>query len=384
MNENIYNCHLPVFQVDDDVEFDLMDLKVSLLNYGIRVDEEIYTLFEEKARLSKSPYSCNSMILDKQISCSLSRTGQRTPFQLIVKEGKPVITYKNNFVTEITFPEKTTFYEQKTSGGIPFGNLAVIQGWDMLAFSCMWRCEIAQSGNACGFCHTGSLTSPEHSLSEMMEVIRYAVDESPKTKVLQLTAGSTFNPEAEIDRYVEILQAIDKEIGIEKVPTTIFLTPPSDVRQLDRLFEAGVSRIACDMDIWDERLFNKICPGKAKINTRQRYLDALYYIADNYGKNRACCVFVGGIEPVDSFIEGETVLAEHGIVPLPSPLMPFAVNQKILAEMQPFSTDYYRTVRRETAKLYKKHDLVVLGTYGSDVCLSRDIWLRRNVLAEAD
>ncbi|GHU55608.1 hypothetical protein FACS189411_04410 [Bacteroidia bacterium] len=381
MNKNIYNQSLPVFQVGNGVEFDLLDLKVSLLNYGIRVDEEVYTEFERKSRLSKSPYSCNSMILDGQLSCSLSRTKQETPFRLIVSDGEPVITYNDHFVTEITFPEKTSFYEQQTSGGIPFGNLGVIQGWDMLAFACMWKCEITQSGNACGFCHTGNLESPKHSLSEMMEIIRYAVDESPQTKVLQLTAGSTFNPEAEIDRYVEILQAIDREIGIEKVPTIIFLTPPANVKQLDRLFEAGVSRIACDMDIWDEKLFNKICPGKAEINTRQRYLDALYYMADNYGPNRACCVLVGGIEPVDSFMEGQTTLAERGIIPLPSPLMPFAIKQKVLAEMQPFSTEYYKTVRKETAKLYKKYDLEVPGTCGSDVCLSRDIWLRRDVLA---
>jgi len=251
----------------------------------------------------------------------------------------------------------------------------------MLAFACLWRCEITQSGNACGFCHTGNFASPEHSLSDMMEIVRYAVEESPKTKIIQMTAGSTLNPEAEIDRYVKILNAIDKTIGIEKVSTFIYLTPPSDLKQLDRLFDAGVSQIACDMDIWDEALFNKICPGKARIITRQRYLDALHYIADHYGQNRACCVFVAGIETAHSLIEGETVLARQGIVPLPSPLMPFAIEQKILAEMQPFSLDYYRNVRRATANLYLKYNLTAPGTYGSDVCLSRDIWLRRNILA---
>ncbi|MCL2412842.1 MAG: hypothetical protein FWC98_01740, partial [Bacteroidales bacterium] len=79
--------------------------------------------------------------------------------------------------------------------------------------------------------------------------------------------------------------------------------------------------------------------------------------------------------------EGTTFLAEQGIVPLPSPLMPFGVNQKVLAEMEPFTLDYYRKIRKETAKLYQKHNLIVPGTYGSDVCLSRDIWLRCEILA---
>jgi hypothetical protein len=381
MDENIYRQSMTVFPAGENTEFDLLDLKVSLLNYGIKVDEEIYSIFEGKTRLSKSPYSCNSMILDGQVSCSLSRTDQETPFRLTVHDGKPVITYNKHFVAEIAFPERTSFYDQKTSGGIPFGSLAVIQGWDMLAFSCMWRCEITQSGNACGFCHTGNFASPEHSLSEMAEAVRYAVEESPKAKILQMTAGSTYHPEKEIDRYVKILETIDKEVGLAEIPAIIYLTPPSDAKQVDRLFDAGISYVACDVDIWNERLFEKICPGKAEINTRRRYLDTLYYIADKYGPNRACCVFVGGIEPIDSIIEGETKLAERGIVPLPSPLMPFGIKQKVLSEMQPFDIAYYRTLRKETAKLYKQYGLTVPGTYGSDVCLSRDIWLRRDILA---
>lgn len=83
MDKSTYNQSLPVYQADNGVEFDLLDLKVSLLNYGIQVDEEIYIEFEDKYRLSKSPYSCNSMILDEQVSCSLSRTNQDTPFQYL-------------------------------------------------------------------------------------------------------------------------------------------------------------------------------------------------------------------------------------------------------------------------------------------------------------
>ena len=381
IDKNKYTQDLPVYQAGDGLEFDLLDLKVSLLYHGIHVDEDVYRKFEGKARLSKSPYFCSSMILDEQVSCLLSPTKQKTPFRLMLKDGKPVITCNDTFLTEITFHAKTSFHEQKTSGGIPFWNLAVVQGWDALTFACMWPCEITQSGGSCAFCHTGSYGAPNHSLSEMMEVIRYSMEESPKTKILKMTAGSTFNPEVEIDKYVKILNEIDKTFGIDKVPTVIYLTPPSDVKQLDRLFDAGVGWVACDLDIWNERLFEKICPGKARINTRKRYLDALYYMADKYGPNRACCVFVAGIEPAESLIEGETVLAERGIVSWPSPLMPFAIEQKVLNEKQPFSISYFRTVRKETAKLYKKYGLAVPTSAGSDTCLHSDIWLRRDILS---
>ena len=376
---NKYDQSLPVYRTDDGTAFDLLDLKVALLYYGIHVDEDVYGEYEGKARLTERP--SDAMVLGGQVSCLRSRTNQETPFRLILRDGKPVITYNGGFLTEIGFHEKSPFHEQQTSGGTPYRKLSAVLGWDMLYIACLWRCELGTSGNPCGFCHTWNYAYPDHSLSEMMEVIRYAVEESPKVKILHLTSGSLLNSEDEIERYVKFLRAIDATVGIEKLPTLIYLTPPSDLKLLDRLFDAGVSWISCNLDVWDERIFQKICPGKAQIITRQRYLDAMYYIADRYGPNRACCAFVAGIEPADSLIEGETVLAERGIVSWPSSFMPFASEQKILAELQPFSLDYYRTVRKETAKLYKKYELVVPGTYGSSICLSRDIWLRRDILA---
>ena len=378
--DNNYD-QLPVYQTGEGIKFDLLDLKVSLLHHGVQVDDDVYREFEGKARLSKSPFRCSSMILNGQVSCLVALTNKETPFRIILKNGKPIITYNNHFLTEISFHERTDFYDQKSSGGTPFDNLAVIQGRDVLTIACLWRCDITQSGNACAFCHTGNYVYPYQSVSEMMEVVRYAVEESPKVKCLTMTAGSTFKPESEIDRYVEILNAIDKTVGTEKLPTLIYITPPSDLKQIDRLFDAGVRWIACDLEMWDERLFQKICPGKAKTTTRQRYLDALYYIADRYGPNRACCVFVAGVEPIDSLIEGQNVLAERGIVSWPSPLMRFGLEEKVLAEMQPFSLDYYRIARKETAKLFKKYELEPPGTTGSDCCLHRDIWLRRDILA---
>ena len=372
---------MPVYRVNDGVEFDLLDLKVALLHHGVQVDDAVYEAFEGKARLSKSPFRCSSLILNGQMSCLIAITDNKTPFRLILKNEKPVITHNGDFLTEVSFHAKTPFYDQKTSNGTPFDNLAVIQGEDALTIACLWRCEITQSGNACEFCHTGNYVYPYQSVSEMMEVVRYAVEESPKVKTLKLTAGSTYNPAGEIDRYVEILNGIDATVGLDKLPTLIYLTPPSDLKNIDRLFDAGVSSIACDLDIWDEKLFNRICPGKAEITTRRRYLDALCYIADRYGKNRACCIFVAGIEPVESLLEGQNTLAERGIVSWPSPLMRFGLEEKVLAEMQPFSLDYYRIVRKETARLFKKYGLEPPGTTSSDSCLHRDIWLRKDVLA---
>ncbi|HBT77083.1 MAG TPA: hypothetical protein DEB39_09190 [Planctomycetaceae bacterium] len=182
----------------------------------------------------------------------------------------------------------------------------------MLAFSYLWPCELAKSSNQCRFCHSGNFTSQmvqaqswqdfEFPVQDIVDVVRYAVDEDPEVKILQMTAGSTFRPDTEIERYGTILKEIDRQVGLAKVGGGIlFLTPPSDPTILDRLIDAGAGKLAFDMDVWDEKLFEKYCPGKAKYTTRQQHLDALLYIADKYGPNRACSVFVAGLEPVEVF-----------------------------------------------------------------------------------
>ena len=380
---------LPQFRVGDSY-LDSLDLKVSILSRGICVHDEIFEKFEKSCRLSRHPRSCNTMFLGDRLPVYVARTGPESPFHMVVREEKPAILHNNEFVTEVEFAPKPSFYTHKTSGGHLYGEMAILQGWDMLSFSYLWPCALAIAGHPCRFCHCGNATLQaveakqwmdfRYKPEEVAEIVRYAVEMEPQVKLLQLTAGSTLDPDSEIDRYVEILKAIDKAVGIEKIPPVIFLTPPKDVRLLDKLFDAGAGKIACDMDIWNETLFNEYCPGKAKYTPRQQHLEALLSIADKHGSGRACSVFVAGLEPVESLLEGFTYLSERGIVPLPSPWMPYGVERGNLPA--PPGLDYYRTMRHETAKLYLKHNLAVPGTIGSSVCLSRDIWLRKEILAQ--
>ena len=380
---------LATFPVENTV-LDSLDLKVALLSLGVYVHDSVYEAFETSHRISRNPMACNTVFLGDDVPVYLARSGQESRFHLTVVDGHPVLTANGQVITEVVLPKQTAFYAQKTANGIPFGQMAIIQGLDMLAFSYLWPCELAKTMNQCRFCHCGNFTSQmvqsqcwqdfEFPIEDIVDVVQFAVEEDPVVKILQLTAGSTFNPDAEIDRYVAILNGIDRRIGLGKVNGGIlFLTPPTDPTLLDRLADAGAGRLVFDLDIWDETLFEKYCPGKAKNTTRKRHLDALLYVAEKHGPNRACSVFVAGLEPIDSLLEGVTFLAEHGIVPLPSPWTPIGVDNPDLPE--PPGLEYYRILRREVAKLYIRHGLEVPGTVGSSVCLSRDIWLRRELLA---
>lgn len=63
----------------------------------------------------------------------------------------------------------------------------------------------------------------------------------------------------------------------------MYITPPKEREVIDRYFEMGADRIACSLEVWDDRLAEVITPGKREFTTKRRHLDALTYIAEKYG-----------------------------------------------------------------------------------------------------
>ena len=83
-----------------------------------------------------------------------------------------------------------------------------------------------------------------------------------------------------------------------------------------------------------------ITPGKVKFTTRQRHVDALKYVAKEYGPNKACSTFVVGLEPIESFLEGAEALARDGIVAMASLWIPFG--RPVMGNAKAPGLDYYQ------------------------------------------
>jgi hypothetical protein len=389
---------------------DTIDLKSLLVSRGIRVSGKIYTKFGNVFRISQNPLECNMIILPdntivhltdlafhmKYIKSAISWDAfkqlkyfsqLKTPFRLDLDESDaPFVYYNKQKVTTITFPKPTNFYEQKTSSGIPFIRNAVLQGTQWLSFQLLWKCDYACAGEPCQYCYSGgelyNLTRRRKKLpqypkpDDIAEIVEYAVIKEKYVDSIQITGGSTFNVQAECDKIVEILNAINKKVGRENIKGEIlvYTTPPQDPRMVDQIYTAGADRIAMSLEIWDEKLARQIMPGKMKYTGRQRHLDALLYASSKYGKNRACSNFIIGLEPLESLLEGAEFLASKGIVPVASIWMPFG--RPVLGSMKAPELGYYQKVKQELARIYYQYGIVPPGAKGLNVCMCRDIYLQ--------
>ena len=373
---------------------DVLELKVLLITRGINVPSaDVYEQLGRTYRLSPDPLECSCLLLPGNVVVHLAAVGPWSPFNLRLGEnGQAYLAHHDEFVTEVSCPPATRFYEQQTSSGRSFRGTGVLQGVDVLSFAYLWSCEYAQAGLACQFCHTGGYTEQQVRAGQaepafptphdVAEVVEYAVNTEKVAKHVQITGGSTMNPQAECDRVIAVLNAIDSVTGCDKITgeIVIFTTPPNDPVAIDDVFAAGADRVACDIEVWDENLARQICPGKSRLTGRQRHLDTLQHIAEKFGPNKACSSFVVGVEPVESFLAGAEYLAQRGIVPIVSIWMPHG--RPVLGRTEAPSLDYYRQVRDRIAELYARYDIEPPGGAGFNVCLCRDTWNYRTEILE--
>ena len=372
------------YQVNGE-EIDSLELKVLLITRGINVAADVYEKYGSSQRISRNPLECNCLILPGNIVVHMTDVGPTSPFRLgIAANGNASLSCEGTPVTEVSFPPQTDFYRQRTSTGRPFLGMAVLQGLDALSFPYLWPCTYARGGQACQFCHCGGFSEqlareghPEPSFpmaQDVADVVDYAFKTEKLAKYIQITGGSLGTQDAECHLAKELLWAINSISGFKNIPSeiSVFTSPPADPALTDQLFEAGADRVACGIEIWDEDLAKRICPGKAQSGSRERLLKTLQYIADKHGPNKACSGFVVGLEPVESFLTGAEFLASRGIVPIVSIWMPHG--RPVLGKLEAPGLDYYRRVRDGIAEIFYKYKIEPPGGTGFNVCLCRDVW----------
>lgn len=390
----------------ENYDVDSVELKCLLVSRGLKIDKEIYKRLGKESRIYPNALTCNCMklpddtiVMATDLGFHLSTissmfsidnlklfkymTDMTTPYRLSLINDVPTLFFENERICDISFLPTTDFFKQKTSSGMPFIGNAVLQGCNWVAFQCLWPCEYACAGKACQYCFSGGqfeslakrnkpmpfIPSPQ----DVAEVVSYAIEKVGCDSV-QITGGSTFNADNESRYITKYLEALNHQVGRDKITGEIllYITPPDKEHVIDHYLSLGVDRIACSLEIWDDKRAAIITPGKREFTSKKRHLDALTYIVEKYGKGKAFSNFIIGLESLDTLIEGATYLAQRGIIPSASVWMPFG--KPVMGSMKAPDIDYFRAVKEIFGELYYKYDLTPAGNCGLNVCVERDIW----------
>jgi hypothetical protein len=240
-------------------------------------------------------------------------------------------------------------------------------------------CHTLKGGNHCRFCSLNA-NEPLDGLrngffiqtpGQIAEIAEAGYGEG-MVKRLEITGGILPRRE-EIGFVLETGRAVKERLGTATVPGGhAVIAPPEDFSQIDELKEAGWEYIFFNLEVWEPHLFEGICPGKAALVGREKWLAALDYAIGVFGRGNVNCILIAGLEPMQSYLEGLEYLTARGIRvdPLPWTPMPGSLFEGHNTPSAQWHTD----LAIKTLDLWEQHDWAIKGA-------AKNGWMHFNDLA---
>ena len=321
--QEIYNG-LPVTQSrKNDVRQVLLDeakLSLNITEKGISYEAEEIKKFLDPIEL-KSGFNRGGGITGFSLPHGYSTRGRfarRTPYSLVVEDARPVLYDDGKRIGEINFNKGNPVSEKLLSTGEKVRDITNISAQGGLHVMYSNECSLKDLGEDCLYCAFNErakdgaankvlLKSPKQ-VAEAYDIARQA----GVANHFRITGG--FVPERrELEYYLDVADAIKEKYS--SFYGCAVVGAPADLSVLSKYKEAGFDNLSINIEVWDKNIFAAMCPGKEKRNGGwQHWVDALEYSVYIFGRGNVHSTIVGGLEPLESTLEGIEYLATKGVV----------------------------------------------------------------------
>ncbi|HEY9594247.1 MAG TPA: radical SAM protein, partial [Spirochaetia bacterium] len=240
---------------------------------------------------------------------------------------------------------------QTTSRGNPMIRIGQVGGRDNLFFCYQNYCSHFGRNKQCAFCNLVSTSKVYDSVirrkdhDEVGEVVHAAWAEG-QIRHLNITGGC-FDSDKEVSTVCDLLSAIRRHTGFDRIPG-VLLPSPAKGDAIRRYHDAGISALGYSMEIWDDRLYQAICPGKAETTSHAEFVRAIADAVSVFGPGNVFVMFVMGIETRETFLEGIRALSDLGVNFAPYVWAPNP-GSKLSGHRAPFAEWYAETTRDAAA-----------------------------------
>lgn len=208
---------------------------------------------------------------------------------------------------------------------------------------------------------------PERTYARLRETLATVLAET-EIRHIYLVGGSMLQRRKEGERFIEIARQVQTA-----VEHTIPVTCGSGAllhEHLDQLHrERLVDNVCFNLEVWSEKLFSQICPGKHNYVGYGHWIKALEHAVTLWGAGHVYSAMVGGIElepeyglstetAVDLAIRGADELCRRGIIPVYSLYWPVAGRDhpdhlaKLRAYFEQLNVGCYQVRKAHKAKIW--------------------------------
>ncbi len=284
------------------------------------------------------------------------RKNSRSPYRITLEKVDLVLFNGEERICNIELIPRPAYYRKETTGGNNMLKVGQIGGRDCLFFCYQNYCSHFSRREECLFCNLVSTSRTYDSVlrkketDDIGEVAQAAFSEGEVKHVL--LTGGCFTHQKEIELVADILKSIREHTGLERVPGTILPSPAKDKDDLKKYYDTGIEAIGFSMEIWDEKLYKGICPGKSENTSHDEFVHSIQTAVRIFGEGNVYGVFVMGLEPRKSFLEGVRHLTNLGANVVPFVWSPNP-GSKLEGHRAPTGKWYSETILEASEIVYK-------------------------------
>lgn len=238
--------------------------------------------------------------------------------------GASALRMNGEEVARVTFPSAPRFSDLSTADGVPYSQIAVLHGRDVLATTVLQTCIRYQSRTkTCQFCAIGQSLAAGRTVAhktpaQLAEVARAAV-ELDGVKHMVMTTGTPKGLDRGARVMVESAMAIKAAVDL---PIQAQCEPPEDDAWLQRMKDAGVDALGMHLEAVSPDVRQRIMPGKAQVSV-EKYMASFRAAVPVFGRGQVSTYILAGLgDTVEEILEVSRQLVEIGVYPFVVPFVP--------------------------------------------------------------
>lgn len=269
-----------------------------------------------------------------------------SPYRIDVIDGKTMVCQNGVPIAEAIYPRKPDYYGKTFDDGLRYEQVIPLL-YDSYAFITTFRaCHYWGDKEECKFCDinynlrevrrlTGNHVTADAIKNKMrvvdvLDAMSREPDSERRVITIIMTGGSIVRKvqggaDNAADFNIPYVEAIRERIG-HRIPI-VMITESQPMDRLRRMRDAGITSHNANLEVWDERLFKWLAPGKDHYIGYETWVRRLLEAVDVLGEGRVSPNMVSGIEmakpygfdtvkeAVASARKGFEYLMSHGVIP---------------------------------------------------------------------
>jgi hypothetical protein len=301
-----------------------LELKAKLLCEGIRPDEKAAGLFrlQNPSNVKRGGLSSGGkMRLESGLVVNAPFYNERkTDLEAQADEGRErgiMISMDGIALAKAEVLQAPAWYSEKVGG---FAITQVLTAHNrQLATAVYEDCALFGMGKQCGFCVINqSLKDKAPGLvNKSGSLIVSALGSIPVAQYggLTINGGMTARPGRGLEKIVPVVRAVSA--AYPGLQIAVEITPPADLDWINRLSDAGGASLMMNLEMWEDRMRERLIPGKNALCPKESYLAAFERALAVLGPGKVTTCFVVGTEPYASLRKGISEVVSRGVIPSP-------------------------------------------------------------------